>query len=141
MAQCDIKQFTMSNKRDSFLELFNNKADEFFKDLVVTFPDIQQFKTFKTAFTMMKNLDERKPIKIFNEYISANYKDVIMNKDESFFLVNDIDLSQSTQQEYWKEFIDNLRNIWKDLEEDNKTSIWKYFQVLIVLNDKYMNST
>jgi hypothetical protein len=129
------------SSRDSIVTLFNKKADEFFKDLSVAFPHIQQFKTFKTAFTMMQNLDERKPITVFNTYVYAPYRDIIMKKEESFFLNNEFDLSGSSKQEHWQDFIHNLRVVWATLDEDNKSTIWKYFQVLILLNEKYLNST
>ena len=112
--------FKMSDKKVLY-ELFNTKADEFFKDLCTAFPDIAQFRQFKTSLMMMKNLDVKKPQEFFNTYIACDYRTQIMSKDESFFLTNNIDVSSSGRAEYWMEFIANLRQIWKDLDDNNKS--------------------
>lgn len=124
-----------------FYDVFNDRAEEFFKDLITSFPNISQFKTFHAALKMMRNLDVKKPQQVFNNYVVSKYRNNIMTKDETFFLTNKLDVSESSHEEAWEDFIEQLRSIWKELDESNKATIWKYFQVLICLNDKCLNTT
>ena len=121
-----------------FFDRFNEKTDEFLKDLTTSFPDVEQFRYFRSGFNMLKNLDPKSPQRIFNTYVSTQYRDYILNKDESFFLNHEIEVSYTDRKEYWNEFIGYIKNIWKSLDDDNKDVIWKYFHVLVVLNDKCM---
>jgi hypothetical protein len=128
----------MSNKM-MYIQLFNSKADEFCKDLVSTFPEVNEFKQLKSGMLLLKNLDEKKPREIFHSFMTEQLKDKIITRDESFFMtevhnhatnVDGIDTSQ------WENIVELLRNLWVGLSNDNKESIWKYFHVLITINDK-----
>lgn len=125
-----------------FYDVFNDRAEEFFKDLITSFPNVAQFKTFHAALKMMRNLDVKKPQQVFNNYVVNKYRTQIANKDETFFLTNTLNVSgEALHEEAWEDFIEHLRCIWKELDETNKSTIWKYFQVLILLNDKCLNTT
>lgn len=122
-----------------FLKLFNTKADEFCKDLVTTFPEVNEFKQLKSGLLLLKNVDEKKPRDFFQNYVATNYRMQILEKDESFFL-NEMQNKGQTGIEtpQWERVISLLRGLWSTLNADNKESIWKYFQVLIAINDKYL---
>jgi hypothetical protein len=128
------------SKAAVYFDLFNSKAEEFIKELTTSFPDIKQFQTFRSGFSLLKNLDNKKPQDIFNTYVYIEYKDYILKRNEEFFLHNVVEF-ESTRKDQWLEFIANIRNIWKTLDEDNKDVIWKYFQVLVTLNEKCVNNT
>lgn len=128
------------SKAAVYFDLFNSKAEEFIKELTTSFPDIKQFQTFRSGFSLLKNLDNKKPQDIFNTYVYIEYKDYILQRNEDFFLHNLVEF-ESTRKDQWLEFIANIRNIWKTLDEDNKDVIWKYFQVLVTLNEKCVNNT
>jgi hypothetical protein len=123
-----------------YVDLFNAKAEEFIKELTVSFPNIKQFQTFRSGFNLLKNLDKKKPQNVFNTYVYNEYKDYIVNRNEDFFLNNEVEII-STRKDQWLEFISNIRDIWKTLDEDNKDVIWKYFQILVTLNEKCVNNT
>jgi hypothetical protein len=63
-----------------------------------------------------------------------------MNCNESFFL-------NGGGQEELKDnsglkFRDNIRNLWiKEMCDENKEIIWKYFKIFIVLSEKYIVET
>lgn len=126
--------------QDTYIELFNNKADEFFKELAVSFPDIKPFAYVKTGLSMLRNINPRRPVEIFHTHVYVQYKDVLLRRDEEFFFNTTYDLSRTTAVEYWLDFIDCIRNIWKTLDSAEKEVIWKYFQVLIILNEKVHGS-
>jgi hypothetical protein len=119
-----------------FYDLFNEKVEEFFRDLIVAFPHIQEFKKFKSGLTMLKNVDPKGPEHIFKAYVLNKYKDALLNKDESVFLNEEQYEVYSSRKEHWLEFIDHLKTIWRTLDNDNKEVIWNYFHVLLVLSEK-----
>jgi hypothetical protein len=128
----------MSNK-NVYYELFNEKLDEFFKDLIVSFPDITEFKRFKSGLNLLRNVDPKSAQTIFNNYVITKFKDAILSKDDSFFLDNNDFGIVSTRKDYWIEFIEQLKLLWKTIDNDNKDIIWKYLHVLYVLSNKCEN--
>lgn len=121
-----------------FYDLFNEKLDEFFQDLVNTYPHVSEFRRFKSGLTVMKNLDPKSPENIFRTYFLYKYRDAVLSKDESFFL-NDENYElycYEGTKDYWLEFIHKLKQMWQGIDADNKEIVWKYFHVLIVLSEK-----
>lgn len=125
----------MSIEKKTFIDRFNKSTDEFLGELSQTFPSIQQFGQFRTAFNVLRAVTPEKPHVFFNTYIAIPYKDKILAKDESFFLKERYDID-SDSKDYWFSFIDTIRDLWTTLSNDNKEIVWQYFKVLIVLNDK-----
>lgn len=120
-----------------FIKLFNDKAEEFCKDLVLTFPEVKEFKQLKSGLLLLRNVDEKKPCEFFNNYVGANFRQQIISKDESFFLTEvQNHVQNGVENAQWQTVIALLRNLWATLGDDNKESIWKYFQVLVAINDK-----
>lgn len=120
-----------------FINLFNEKAEEFCKDLVTTFPEVAEFKKLKSGLLLLKNVDERKPREFFNNYVGTNFKQQILSKDESFF-INEVQnhVQGGLDNTQWQNVIGLIHNLWGTLSNENKENIWKYFQVLIAINDK-----
>jgi hypothetical protein len=120
-----------------FLNLFNKKAEEFCKDLVITFPEVAEFKQLKSGLLLLQNMDEKKPREFFNNYIGANFRQQIIDKDVTFFMTevqNHVKVGADNTQ--WQSVISLIRSLWTTLSPDNQDSIWKYFQVLVAINDK-----
>lgn len=125
--------------KSAFINVFNQKAEEFCRDLVSTFPEVSDFKQLKIALTLLKNLDEKKPREMFNMFVTDELKTYILQRNETFFL-NDfkdhMPSSAPVDASEWDRVIDLIRSLWSGLDAANKDVIWKYFQVLIALNDK-----
>lgn len=119
-----------------FYDLFNQKLLEFAKELCEVFPDVGDFKKFRSGVLMLQNLEPKTLENIFNTYVKSRYKDKIMAKDQSFFLEHTEFEIHSQRTDYWLGFIDQLKELWKSLSDENRDVIWKYFHVLIVLSDK-----
>jgi hypothetical protein len=120
-----------------FVNLFNEKAEEFCKDLVTTFPDVAEFRKLKSSLLLLKNVDERKPREFFNNYVGAHFKHQILAKDESFFINEAQNRVQGgLDNSQWHNVIGLIHDLWGTLSNENKENIWKYFQVLIAINDK-----
>ena len=131
---------------ESYHSLFNKQVDEFFRNIIDGFPsspdyDVvkKEFRSLKGGFGMLKTLDEKKPQVIFKEYIVNDYRDKIMNKDETFFLDKKYDIT-SSQKEYWVDFIKNIKTVWLSMNNDSKENMWKYFKILVILSDKCDNN-
>lgn len=126
---------------DTYFNIFNQKADEFFKDLINGFPPeyeqvVVEIKTLKSGFNLLKNVDIKKPQQVFREYVVGTYREKIMSQDESFFMDKENYDITSKRKEYWMDFIDKIKIAWGSMDGDNKTIIWKYFKLLVILSDK-----
>lgn len=120
----------------SFYERFNDQAYEFMKELAQTFPQVTEFSRLKSAFNVLQNVNKKTPQNFFNKYVVSSYRDVILERDEVFFLSEKQFGLKDDSAQYWLGFIEQLQNIWKTLDAENKDIIWKYFRVLILLSDK-----
>jgi hypothetical protein len=125
--------------RNTFFSIFNQKAEEFCKDLVSTFPEVNEFKQLKSGMLLLKTLDEKKPREVFNKFMTPQFREKLMTRDETFFMneahnhvvdVDGLDISQ------WETIVDLLRSLWVGLSDENKEVLWKYFQVLVTVSDK-----
>ena len=119
-----------------FYEKFNDNLLEFAKALTDVFPNIQEFHKFSSGIILLKNIEPKTLENIFRTYVLAKYKDQLLCKDDNFFLQHAGYDVLSQRQDYWLSFIDQLKNMWKTLDDDNKEIIWQYFHVLTVLSDK-----
>lgn len=123
-----------------FYNIFNEKMLEFAKELCDVFPNVGEFKRFRSGVLMLQNLEPKTLENIFRTYVVSKYKDQLLNKDESFFLEhNEYDI-QSQRTDYWLSLIDQIKDMWKTLDSENREVIWKYFHVMIVLSDKCHSS-
>lgn len=125
-----------------FIRLFNTKAEEFCKDLVSSFPEVNEFKRLKTALLLLTNVDEKKPHEIFGKFMNEHFREKILKKDESFFMNEFHEHTHVMQhipgadESQWDRIVELLRSLWSGLNNDNKEIIWKYFHVLIAVHDK-----
>lgn len=117
--------------------VFNQKVSEFMSDLILAYPEIEHFKKLKGIFTLVKNVAEDKPAKLFKSYIADRYKEHITQKNEQFFLgfedYHDDIKCVTEHPEYWNEFIQHLKVMWTTMHDDNKNAIWNYMILLTLL--------
>jgi hypothetical protein len=123
----------------NFYERFNDQAYEFMKELSELFPQVGEFNRFKSALNVLRNLNTKTPQNFFNKYIVSSYRNVLLEKDENFFLNEKQFGIKDDNAQYWFEFIEKLQEIWKTLDPENKEIIWRYFKVLVLLSDKCMS--
>lgn len=123
-------------------ELFNNKLNEFLKELISTFPEDPDFKLFQTSVRVIKLANEKKPLELFNSGLTPDYKENIRSRNEKFFLDNDYSdvLSNpnltNTDDDVNNKLINKLKGYWSKLDEDNKNIVWQYFSILLKICDK-----
>ena len=118
--------------------IFNDKVSEFLKELQNAYPEIDQFKRLKAAFNLLSSVQEDAPVKIFKRVVLDRFKDKILSSNEDFFLdYADYDgiENYSKRPEYWADFFEQLKSLWKDMSQDNKDAIWKYMKLLVLLGE------
>lgn len=123
----------------TYLTAFNNLIFKFTDDLIETFPEENDFKVYRRAFSILKSANAKKMCVIFRNY-SQIYREKILNKDETFFLDNEYsEIKQANEDENTVEqVINKLKSYWGELSGENKEKIWKYLETLIKLSDLIM---
>ena len=124
-------------------KLFNGTADEFLRDLINGFPATpeyevlrSEFSTMKLGFNFLKTCDEKKPQRVFQEFVLSRYREQIMSEDESFFMeTTEFDI-KSSRKDYWLDFINKIKQAWTSMDAESKKIIWRYFKMLTYLSDK-----
>jgi len=124
----------MANKQ-VYIACFNKKLEEFINDLITTFPEDDDFRTFKSSLVLLKNIDERKPQMVFHAWIPT-FKQQILDRNESFFLNNDYNDLRTADSDITSELISRLKHYWSQLDEANRDIVWKYLMVLVQIDDK-----
>jgi hypothetical protein len=114
-------------------DIFNSKMQEFIRDLSDAFPDMQDFKLCKNALNLAVSFSPEKPQKIFHIYVAVPYETEIIEKDEGFFLAHDF---REVLMDGDFDIVDRIRSVWHRMSEDNKFIVWKYMQVLLLLDKK-----
>lgn len=119
----------------TYYECFNSKLEEFIKDLTSTFPQFNDLKVLKTGIQLAKTMDVKAPQRMFNQYMSEDYAQKVLNKDEGFFLAEDYN-HIAANEGIDVDIIPQIKKLWGSLEPQDKDAIWKYLQVLVLLNRK-----
>ena len=130
----------MAASRALVLNAFNQKFEEFLGDLVNVFPEDTDFRMFKNSFNLVKNIDDRKVMTLFIQH-SPMYRDHILAKNDAFFLGTDfgeIYKKDMNENNITLELINKLKNLWRELNEENRKFVWKYFTLFLALQDKYV---
>ena len=119
-----------------YLTAFNNLVINFNDELIITFPDENDFKVYKRGIEMLNSANAKKICQLFKNY-SQFYRNNIINKDETFFLTtnyNDV-LNNLDKKEEEENIINKLKISWSELSATNKEKIWEYLNSLIKLSD------
>ena len=127
-----------------FYEIFNKKLQELLNDLIVVFPDDKDFKLFKNSVRLITLADVKKPLQMFKLSLTDEYKrnieerntDFFLNNDYSDVLNNDIIKQSMNDDDVNKKLINKLKGYWKDLNNNNRDTIWTYFNILLKLSNK-----
>lgn len=120
----------MSNYKTKFLKVTENFIDELLKIM----PGDKNITLFKEKYYLVKKVNSTMVINSFVKYVIP-FKKEIMEKNEKYFLENGTE--EDLGEKKYRYSID-LKENWKILSNQNKEIVWKYFQVLLVLTEKYL---
>ena len=122
------------------LNIFNQKLKELVNDLIVVFPNDTDLYSFKTSLNMIGLVNERQMIDLFVRFVHNTYKAQILSRDESFFLTHTYseEISHAGDDNVTNQLIAKIKSYWAEMSAENKNVVWKYFEVLIRLAEKYV---
>lgn len=116
-----------------FLQKFNDTFEELLKDLIRVFPDDVDFQMYSLGIKAAFMADSKIVYSVFRDHI-MQYEDKILGRDESFFLSQDYDEYNDSNEA--DNIIKKLKGSWALLNDDNKEIIWRYFKVMVHLTKK-----
>jgi hypothetical protein len=120
----------------SIKSIFLKQTDNFINELCTIFPKNKEITIFSEKYNLIRSVNSGVIIDYFIIYIYP-HKVKIIEKDESFFL-------EGGGQDELKDtsglkFRDNIKELWiNEMSDENKEIIWKYFNMFILLCEKYI---
>lgn len=116
---------------------FLQQTESLISQLETLFPENVDIRLFKDKYFLLKKLNSNKIIDGFICYVLP-HKKKIMEKNDKFFLEGG---GQDNLNNNQLNYSLNLKKLWDGKMSDvNKEIVWKYFQVLIILSEKYIIS-
>lgn len=113
--------------------LFNKKFEEFLDDLIDTFPSESDLRAMRSMLDWsIRVMGVSVPQEMFNSCVAIPYGDKIMARNESFFLEECVYDTRYADIN----IINKLKSKWTVITDENKTIVWKYMHVLMILNKK-----
>jgi hypothetical protein len=110
-----------------YVKVFNQVMDEFFNELIETFPEESKIKVNYNLFQTLAKSNIRKPCSDFM-IGSIPYLEKIAMRDEEFFTGNEKPSLLSSM---------NIEKLWTpDLSENTKNAIWKYIKTFFTIGVK-----
>jgi hypothetical protein len=123
----------MSTEIELLIQL-KTQLVNFFDELIETFPDESDFVIFRIL------IKDKVPILDIMNYIVKDLcplYDMVKNKNEAFFLDNNILFSKFDEKKTEK--INRLKKLWLSgtLDKENKQVMWSWFNSIIYLGTKF----
>ena len=121
--------------KDELVRLFKHKLLTFLDILIEQFPKERDFPLLKLGIkTRMVSVKDT--LKEFTAGILP-HKEMVLNKDEEFFLTKCGSLLSGT--EVTTDELDHFKKIWTSdsLTEDDKENLWKWFKLFLDIDIKY----
>jgi|TARA_R110001592_G_scaffold124382_2_gene333189 hypothetical protein len=121
----------------SNIKKFNITVGNLIDDLIIVCPTYEHLKTFKEQLNLLCKFNVRKSIEYFKNTVYI-YKEQIVNKDENYFIkktYNEDIEGLEYDTEWTLDQVLNLKELWAQLDDNNKETIWIYFNVLIKITE------
>jgi hypothetical protein len=137
---------------------YNKKIANQICNLVETlcnrFPNDRKLSLARTTLTALKNHNSRKLTEFYitQIYLKKNINNItfiqlVKDRNIDFFLQEDklkqgqelaksLNLGKNNDEAFI--FIENLKNNWHELTQQEKEIVWTYFDVLNLLSEKYL---
>lgn len=135
----------MGDRTKLVLEAFNNTFKDFLKQLCTVFPENKDIKKYKNGFNLLTTMSPTLTIQSWQSYVNDKYYNEIttMRNIDNFIdkdYSSDIRNLGSGKKAEAIEFIDNIREPLRGLEETNKETSLNYIQNLSRLAAAYHKS-
>lgn len=123
----------MSSELELLIQL-KTQLVAFLDELIESFPSEPDFVIFRIF------INDQIPIADVMDYIVTKLcplQDMVKNRDESFFLNNNILFDRLDDKKSDK--VNHFKRLWlsKNVDKEDKEVIWKWFASFILLGNKY----
>ena len=115
-------------------DLFNAKLQEFVNDLSTAFPDVQDFKIYQNALALAVSFSPGQPRAMFHTHVATPFATHILAKDEAFFFGDEFTSAVRSGGDF--DIVQRISGVWKRMSAVDQESVWKYMQVLLLLDRK-----
>lgn len=112
-----------------------NQFNEILSSFLIQIVPIVGSTYHKNIQTIIK-FNSALPIENFL-YYAIEYRDKILNRDESYFCDNNLAINNVEKVEKLDEIF-RLQNIYINLDQVSKNNVWDIFQALLVLGEEYI---
>lgn len=117
---------------------FLEQTEKLIEYLLKELPDDVNIKMFNEKYYLIKKTNSAMIINAFIKFVLPQ-KDKIFSRDEEYFMNGggQEKLKQDKYKDKYQYSLD-LKENWKNLSEEQKEIIWKYFKILIILAEKHV---
>jgi hypothetical protein len=122
------------------IQAFNNTFGEYLNEVVKLFPEYTYLKKSKNNFKIINTMAPKAIIDVWYRYINIQYNDEILRGEIDYFLNKDYSedlLNLGNDKREVLEFINNIREPLKNLDDKNKEISVNYLQNLCKLAEAY----
>jgi hypothetical protein len=116
--------------------LFNNKLTEMVTELTTAFPDVSDLRLLHAGLSVMIGMSPQQPREIFHQYVAVPYGEHVLNRNEQFLLSQDYKEVENLAVDV----VGHIRDLWHRMSTEEKNAVWKYLQVLLMLNKRASES-
>ena len=125
--------------KQQILRAFNDHFIELVDDIVRVFPNNTDIKTLRTAFIRIRKANPRLILKTIKSSVLAVYREQIEEGNLDFFIEKDYtsDFNNIKNGKNIISKINQLRDCVREMNDEDKKTIVKYFHNLLKLSDLY----
>ena len=130
-----------SKQKSVVLKAFNKTLSEFLTEMNNIIPNNSDIKSAKRSNSIMSKMNPSLIIKAWETHVNEHYYEHIMKSDLDYFLEKDYseDMENLGTNDSL-EFISNIKEPIKNLDEKNKETAFVYIQNLCKLSYAYNNN-
>lgn len=110
---------------------FNKYAKDFLRELDRVYVNEWCFKFMLQCYKLIKSMKKSLPHKYFQQMVNIPHGPHLRNRDDSSIF----DEAYKPPALY-ANLVQRLKELWRNLDETTKATIWNHLHVLLVLNDK-----
>ena len=91
---------------------------------------------FARALNLAVSFSPEQPQRLFRELVTKPFKEQIMSKDDAFFISYDFQPVAQSNSFVDLDIIAKIRSVWDHMAPQDKDHIWKYLQVLVLIDER-----
>jgi hypothetical protein len=117
------------------LTTFNNMLVRFFEELRDTFPEEKEIRVALEYIQNARKINPRLILDLFTEHVIKPLRETIAKEDVEAIIL----YARQKASGQYNEIMPALSIFdrhWAGLADSNRTAIWKYMKVLVILGDK-----